>query len=75
MEAPNFWPEFEALANVPLWEFAAPIRIFYRLEVFHRNGARHPNFISLTVEGQGHAPLLLDQSTIDAIVEFIGRCP
>jgi hypothetical protein len=33
------------------------------------------NLQSLTVMGQGHAPLLLDRSTIEKIALFLDGCP
>jgi hypothetical protein len=38
-----------------------------------RRQASQLTFVS--VPGQGHAPLLLDQQTIGAIVEFLENCP
>jgi pimeloyl-ACP methyl ester carboxylesterase len=75
MEVPNFWPEFEALMSVPTMAIRGANSDILSPDVFSEMARRHPNFQSLTVEGQGHAPLLLDRPTIDAIVEFIGRCP
>lgn len=75
MEAPNFWPEFEALARVPTMGIRGANSDILSPEVFTEMARQHPKFLSLTVAGQGHAPLLLDQPTIDAIVEFVGRCP
>jgi pimeloyl-ACP methyl ester carboxylesterase len=32
---------------------------------------RHPNLRQLTVERQGHAPLLRDRETVEAIASFL----
>jgi pimeloyl-ACP methyl ester carboxylesterase len=74
MEPPNFWPEFEALASVPVMAIRGANSDILSPEVLSEMARRHPNFRSLTLEGQGHAPLLLDWPTIDAIVEFIANC-
>ena len=34
---------------------------------------RHPNLETLTVPGQGHAPLLMDEPTLARIEAFIAR--
>jgi len=39
----------------------------------HEMRLRHPNLTTLTVRGQGHAPLLRDRSTLVAIDEMIAR--
>ena len=42
-------------------------------ETFAAMAEGHPLLERLTVEGQGHAPLLLDPPTIAAIVDFVER--
>jgi len=73
MEAPNFWREFEALASVPVLAIRGANSDILSPEIFGEMARRHPNFRALTIEGQGHAPLLLDRPTIDTIVEFVMR--
>jgi hypothetical protein len=34
----------------------------------------HPQFEQMTVRGQGHAPLLRDEATLDRIAAFARRC-
>jgi pimeloyl-ACP methyl ester carboxylesterase len=75
MEAPNFWPEFEALGRVPTMGIRGANSDILSPEVFAEMARRHPDFHSHIVEGQGHAPLLLDKPTIEAIVGFVERCP
>jgi hypothetical protein len=36
--------------------------------------ARHPRLETITVRGQGHAPLHKDTPTIAAIGDFLARC-
>jgi hypothetical protein len=36
---------------------------------------RSPRLEQAVVEGQGHAPLLLDQPTISRIADFVRKCP
>ncbi|MBI3275908.1 MAG: alpha/beta hydrolase, partial [Methylocystis sp.] len=71
----QFWPQFAALARVPVLGIRGSNSDLLSPETFAEMQKRHPAFEALIVEGQGHAPLLLDAPTIAAIMEFIGRCP
>jgi pimeloyl-ACP methyl ester carboxylesterase len=71
----DFWPAFDALTSVPVLGIRGSNSDILSPECVAEMARRHPNFQSLTVEGQGHAPLLLDRPTIDAIVDFVRRCP
>jgi pimeloyl-ACP methyl ester carboxylesterase len=42
-------------------------------ETFDAMAEGHPLVERLTVEGQGHAPLLLDAPTIRAVADFVQR--
>ncbi len=75
MEPPDFWPEFSALAPVPVLGVRGANSDILSLETFDEMARRHPDFEAFTVEGQGHAPLLLDPPTIGRIVAFTRRCP
>lgn len=75
MKQPDFWPEFEALADVPVLGARGANSDILSPETFDEMERRHPGMGRLTVEGQGHAPLLLDEPTIGRIVEFVRRCP
>lgn len=75
MEAPNFWKEFDALDKIPLLAIRGANSDILSPAVFAEMARRHPNMQTLTIEGQGHAPLLLDRPTIETIVHFVTRCP
>ena len=70
---PEMWPQFEALANIPVLGIRGENSDILSAATFAEMGKRHPDFKPLIVKGQGHAPLLLDQPTISAIAEFVGR--
>lgn len=72
---PEMWPQFEALASVPVLGIRAENSDILSPATFVEMGKRHSNFKSLVVKGQGHAPLLLDVPTISAIADFVGRVP
>ncbi len=72
---PAFWPQFEALANVPVLGIRGNNSDLLSPETFTDMGKRHPAFEMHVVMGQGHAPLLLDNPTISVIADFVARCP
>ncbi len=69
------WPQFEALASVPVLGIRGEHSDILSPATFAEMGRRHPAFQSLLVEGQGHPPLLLDTPTISAIASFVARFP
>jgi pimeloyl-ACP methyl ester carboxylesterase len=69
------WVQFDAMKNIPMLGIRGENSDILSAETFAQMAARHPAFTSLTVKGQGHAPLLLDEPTIAAITEFVGRIP
>ena len=72
---PEMWPQFEALANVPVLGIRGENSDILSAATFAEMSKRHPDFKPLIVKGQGHAPLLLDAPTISAIADFVGRVP
>jgi pimeloyl-ACP methyl ester carboxylesterase len=72
---PEFWPQFEALANVPVLGLRGENSDLLSPATFAEMGKRHPAFQALIVKGQGHPALLLDTPTILAIADFVGRIP
>ncbi len=71
---PNAWPQFEGLGNVPTLCVRGENSDLLSPETVAEMGRRHRRFESHTVPGQGHAPLLLDEPTINVIADFITRC-
>jgi pimeloyl-ACP methyl ester carboxylesterase len=72
---PELWPQFEALANVPVLGIRGENSDILSPAIFAQMAARHPAFEKLIVAGQGHPTLLLDTPTNSAIAEFIERIP
>lgn len=68
---PALWPQFAALAHVPLLVIRAENSDILSAATVQQMRARHPQCASLTVPGQGHAPLLKDAETIAAIAGFL----
>ena len=70
---PTMWPQFEGLRDVPVLGIRGANSDLLSPETFAEMGRRHPAFEAFTVPGQGHAPLLLDEPTIDMIERFVTR--
>jgi pimeloyl-ACP methyl ester carboxylesterase len=68
---PELWPQFGALAQVPVLVIRGQNSDMLSEATVAEMRARHPRLSTLTVPGQGHAPLLKDGPTIAAIAEFL----
>lgn len=71
---PEFWPQFEGLFHAPLLALRGENSDLLSPATFEAMLARHPDSEGLTVRAQGHAPLLRDADTMEAIARFVGRC-
>jgi pimeloyl-ACP methyl ester carboxylesterase len=69
---PALWPQFEALKRVPLLVVRGDHSDILSAGTVEEMRRRHPAMTSVTVKGQGHAPLLRDRPTIEAIRTFLG---
>lgn len=70
-EVPELWPQFMALSRVPTLAVRGENSDILSAATLKQMLAQHPNCASLVVAGQGHAPLLKDQASIQAIARFI----
>ena len=70
---PALWPQFEALAPVPVLAIRGENSDLLSPQTLAEMARRHPHFEAVTVPGQGHAPLLRDESTLARIEAFIAR--
>jgi len=68
---PELWPQFAALARVPLLGIRGQHSDILSAKTFNEMQARHPRMTAITVRGQGHAPLLKDAPTIRAVASFL----
>jgi pimeloyl-ACP methyl ester carboxylesterase len=71
--APELWPQFTALSRVPLLAIRGENSDILSEATFAEMRARHPRLTAFTVKGQGHAPLLKDAESINAIGKFLAR--
>ncbi len=68
---PELWPQFEALKRVPVLVLRGENSDVLAEATVDEMRRRHPALASVTVAGQGHAPLLKDGPTIEAIRHFL----
>lgn len=68
---PALWPQFEVLKRVPLMVVRGEHSDILTAETVDEMRRRHPAMVAITVASQGHAPLLKDLSTIEAIRHFL----
>lgn len=68
---PELWPQYEALGQVPLLVVRGVNSDILSEATLAEMLRRHPDASSLIVPGQGHAPLLKDRMSIDAISQFM----
>jgi len=67
---PKLWPQFEALKRVPVLVVRGGNSDLLSEATVEEMRRRHPRMTSVTVPGEGHAPLLRDEPTISAIASF-----
>jgi pimeloyl-ACP methyl ester carboxylesterase len=68
---PALWPQFEALKRVPVLVLRGENSDILSASTVEEMRRRHPALSSYVVKGQGHAPLLRDQETIEQIAAFL----
>ncbi|MBS0247883.1 MAG: alpha/beta hydrolase [Proteobacteria bacterium] len=71
---PDLWPQFEALAQVPVMVVRGELSDLLSAATVAEMGRRHPGFESVTVPAQGHAPLLAEDDVIARIAAFVQSC-
>ncbi len=68
---PTLWPQFEGLRNVPVLVIRGENSDLFSTATMDEMARRHPAMETYTVAGQGHAPLLLDEASINRISAFV----
>ena len=68
---PDMWPQFIGLGRVPALVLRGANSDLLSAETLETMVERHPNLRTLTVQGQGHAPMLKDSESIEAITTFL----
>jgi hypothetical protein len=67
---PALWAQFGALKNAAMLVVRGETSDLLSDATVAEMQTRHPNCARLKVKGEGHAPLLMDQPTIDVIRAF-----
>jgi pimeloyl-ACP methyl ester carboxylesterase len=70
---PTLWPQFAGLADIPILAIRGELSDILSEETLSEMQARHPSCQIYRVKGQGHAPLLIDDASIQKIAEFIAQ--
>lgn len=70
---PALWPQFEALKRVPVLVVRGANSDLLSATTVEEMRRRHPHLHTITVPGEGHAPLLRDEPTILAIAQFFAE--
>ena len=70
---PDLWAPFDALAAVPMQVLRGALSDLLTAETTAKMADRHPGLEVVEVADQGHAPLLEDAATLDAVVGFLDR--
>ncbi|WP_439575112.1 alpha/beta fold hydrolase [Phreatobacter sp.] len=71
---PTLWPQFDGLAEVPTMVIRGENSDILSAGTVSAMTERRPDLDVLTVAGQGHAPLLMDEVSIGRIAAFARRC-
>ncbi|MGE4165509.1 MAG: alpha/beta fold hydrolase [Xanthobacteraceae bacterium] len=71
---PPMWPQFAALSHLPVMVIRGALSDILSAATVEQMATRHPGLAVRVIEDQGHAPLLTDASSMDAIAEFVRRC-
>lgn len=70
---PTVWPQFAALKHVPTLVLRGERSDILTRETVDQMKKTHPAMVAKTIKGEGHAPLLWDRSTQNAILEHLNR--
>ncbi|MCB1496848.1 MAG: alpha/beta hydrolase [Bauldia sp.] len=68
---PELWKEFATLSGVPMLAIRGGNSDLLSAETLVEMGKRHPGLESVTIEGEGHPPLLLNTPILQRISVFI----
>lgn len=68
---PELWPQFDGLGNIPVLTIRGGNSRLFSAVTLEEMAKRHPRFSAITVQGQGHAPLLETAGLPERIATFL----
>ena len=68
---PDLWHQYDGLKGVPVLVLRGANSDVLSRDTLEQMVSRHSGAEVLTIEGQGHAPLLLDAPTIERVCDFV----
>lgn len=71
---PPLWEQFDRLAAAPLMVIRGEHSDLLSRETVAAMRARRPDMEAIEIVGEGHAPLLAGDRTLEAIARFVERC-
>ncbi|MDZ7684014.1 MAG: hypothetical protein U5O39_02260 [Gammaproteobacteria bacterium] len=70
---PESWRQFEAPTRVPVLAIRGANSTLFSAETLDEMARRHPDLKAVTIEGQGHPPLLETADLPKTIASFLAR--
>nr|WP_306265986.1 alpha/beta hydrolase [Pararhizobium sp. IMCC3301] len=70
---PTVWPQFAALKHLPTLVLRGERSDILTRETVDQMKKAHPAMVAKTIKSEGHAPLLWDSSTQNAILQHLNR--
>jgi pimeloyl-ACP methyl ester carboxylesterase len=70
---PDMWPQFETLRELPMLAIRGAHSDLLSEGTLAEMARRHPGCETFTVTGQGHAPMLIDDTSISRIASFVNK--
>jgi pimeloyl-ACP methyl ester carboxylesterase len=70
---PELWPQFAALTPVPVLALRGEHSDILSPATLEEMRRRHPRLETVTISGQGHAPLLKDARSLSIIADFLEK--
>lgn len=68
---PELWAQFDALTRIPMLVVRGETSDILSASTVEKMARRHPNFSSMSIKKQGHAPFLRDDASISEIQRFL----